>query len=303
MAPDLELDFLFAVIDRTDLSESTRSFYKRALKNYLASGASFADVEAFEEYAQSISSTSRTHLRATVRLLGKAFEAQPEDRVSQDYLFTMQPLLGWLEDSARAGRMRTAYLEKHRPWLSAQQVQELMRSCKDDLRGQRDWIVLALMVGAGLRRMEVLQLRFDDLSETPRQGREDTRGIINIRGKGALARSIPVQPLLTQRLREWHEKVGDGLVARSIGRKNEVIAFLASTLLSGIVRRHGVLIHKPDLVPHDLRLTYAQLGYEAGIPLSEISRLLGNSLVESTLKYLNIDFDDNWTVSDVIPLE
>ena len=63
------------------------------------------------------------------------------------------------------------------------------------------------------------------------------------------------------------------------------------------------MIGKPELDPHDLRRTYAQLGYEAGIPLTQLSKLLGHSNITTTQKYLNLDLDLENTVSDFIPLE
>jgi len=53
---------------------------------------------------------------------------------------------------------------------------------------------------------------------------------------------------------------------------------------------------KPDLQPHDLRWTYAQLGYDAGISVTQISRLLGHASINTTQRCLNLDLE--LTVSD-----
>ena len=58
-----------------------------------------------------------------------------------------------------------------------------------------------------------------------------------------------------------------------------------------------------DLAPHDLQRTHAQLGYEAGIPITRISILLGHASVEMTQWYLNLDLDLHVTVSDFIRSE
>ena len=57
------------------------------------------------------------------------------------------------------------------------------------------------------------------------------------------------------------------------------------------------------LAPHDLRWTYAQLGYEGGVPDTQISRLLGHASVAVTQRYLNLDLDLKTTVSDFIPFQ
>jgi integrase/recombinase XerD len=69
-----------------------------------------------------------------------------------------------------------------------------------------------------------------------------------------------------------------------------------------IVRRCGALIGVPELDPHDLRRTYAQLGYEAGVPITQIKELLGHASVATTQKYLDLSLDLETTASDFIPL-
>jgi integrase len=63
----------------------------------------------------------------------------------------------------------------------------------------------------------------------------------------------------------------------------------------------GNLIGKDDQRPHDLRPTYAQLGYEPGVPITQIGRLLGHVSTETTQRYLNLELDLESTVSDFIP--
>jgi integrase len=58
---------------------------------------------------------------------------------------------------------------------------------------------------------------------------------------------------------------------------------------------------KPSLAPHDLRRTYAQIGYESGVPITQISKLLGHTSIAMTLRYLNLSLDLETTVSDFVP--
>ena len=67
--------------------------------------------------------------------------------------------------------------------------------------------------------------------------------------------------------------------------------------------KYGRRIGKPELAPHDLRRTYAQLGYEAGVPVTQISTLLGHASLETTMRYLNLGLDLQTTASDFIPYE
>jgi integrase len=45
---------------------------------------------------------------------------------------------------------------------------------------------------------------------------------------------------------------------------------------------------KLELASHDLRRTYAQLGYEAGMSITQISKLLGHASVATTQRYLKM---------------
>ena len=70
-----------------------------------------------------------------------------------------------------------------------------------------------------------------------------------------------------------------------------------------IVRKHCAKIGMPKLDPHDLRRTFAQIGYEAGVPITQISKQLGHSSIKTTQRYLNMDLDLVTTISDFIPLD
>jgi integrase len=58
----------------------------------------------------------------------------------------------------------------------------------------------------------------------------------------------------------------------------------------------------PELDPHDLRRTFEQIGYEASVPITQISKQLGHSSIITTQRYLNMDLDLVTTISDFIPL-
>jgi integrase len=72
----------------------------------------------------------------------------------------------------------------------------------------------------------------------------------------------------------WHSTEGDGLIAGSLGRKPVMGESLSAIGLLGIARKHGAMIGVKEFDLHDLRRTYAQLGYDAGVPISQIRKLL-----------------------------
>jgi integrase len=62
-------------------------------------------------------------------------------------------------------------------------------------------------------------------------------------------------------------------------------------------RKHGAAIGIPGLAPHDLRRTYAQIGYDAGVPITQIAVLLGHNSVATTQRYLDLDLIGHATES------
>ena len=89
---------------------------------------------------------------------------------------------------------------------------------------------------------------------------------------------------------------------RGLAAGGQLKASLTSAQVFNIVRKHGKVIGKPSLAPHDLRRSYAQLGYENGVPITQLSKLLGHSSVAVTQRYLNLELDLEVTTSDFVPL-
>jgi integrase/recombinase XerC len=190
---------------------------------------------------------------------------------------------------------------KAHTWLSQKQVKELLDTCGDDIVGQRDRLALGLLVAAGLRRSEAVNLTFADVKLQPNGDR--MRTVLQVRGKGAKDRVVPISDKLANAIDQWAATLGEseGRILRSLGRNRKPGDSMTTTALYHLVQKRGDKIGKPDLQPHDLRRTYAQLGYEAGVPITQISRLLGHASIETTQRYLNLDLDLDSTVSDFIP--
>lgn len=192
--------------------------------------------------------------------------------------------------------------EKVHTWLSRSEVIQLMDAVGgDDCQAQRDRLALALLVGAGLRRNEAIALTFADVKLQPVKGK--LRTVLQVQGKGAKDRAIPVSDKLAAILDGWSAAVGgQGFVLRSINKGREIGDGLSDVGLFNVVRKHGRVIGKPKLAPHDLRRTYAQIGYENGVPVTQISKLLGHSSIATTQRYLNLELDLETTISDFVPL-
>jgi integrase/recombinase XerC len=124
--------------------------------------------------------------------------------------------------------------------------------------------------------------------------------VLEVCGKGAKLRVIPISKALAGAIEEMKPLVDGGFIIRSLnnGATGETISGASLYNLTG---KYGAMIGKPELQPHDLRRTYARLGYDSGIEIAQISKLLGHSNIATTQRYLGIGLDLNKTISDFIP--
>jgi integrase len=291
---------LLAFIDRNpELADRTKAKYKKALTNYLDAGHGLDDADALADYALTLSPSSRAFLKAAVRLWTRAMEQEVKANVTPDKVDDAQAIIMRLEAINEAIHVKQAKGEKSHIWLSKAEVKRLLDTCEESIRGQRDRLLLGLLVAAGLRREEAAALRFDDVKLKPVRGK--FRTVLAIEGKGAKGREVPISDALANALDAWAQKVGgDGHVLRSLGMGRRPGKSLSAVSIFNIVRQRGGLIDK-DLAPHDLRRTYAQIGFEEGVPITQLSKLLGHANVATTQRYLNLDLDLEVTVSDFVP--
>lgn len=291
-------------IDRAAIAGSTRTKYRAELDKYLATGKSLTDDEALVTYASGLKPSAKAFLKAGLRLVTLDLERRLKGNVTPDTLAQTQAALMRIEAMRDSVTVKKSEGTKAHTWLSEKQVQEITSLCTDDLEGWRDWIVLGLLLGAGLRREELARLTFGALKEQHTK-RGKLRHVLEVKGKGSKSRVIPLKLMLAERLLQWRDMIQAGdsdLIARSLGRKKILGGSISAVALFQIVRKYGRMIGKPELAPHDLRRTYAQLGYKAGVPITQISVLLGHSNSAVTQKYLDLTLDLETTVSDFIPL-
>ena len=179
--------------------------------------------------------------------------------------------------------------ERHVQWLSDAEARLLLDSLfgGDSLEDLRDKVVLALMLGVGLRRSELSSLRWDQLVQ-----QDGIWMLVNISCKGRV-RSVPIVPSLYHCLRALRTKLapaeGEFIlcgVLKSGALANDGISAGA---IREIVKRRGLAV---GLVvsPHDLRRTFARFAWLGGMSLPDLAKLLGHASVRTTEKYLGVGF-------------
>jgi len=187
-------------------------------------------------------------------------------------------------------------------WLTAEQGKRLLMTADEaSLRGRRDYAMLAVLLGCGLRRAELTGLRIEDL-----QLREEHCVIANLVGKGGHVRTIPVPDWVKAGVDNWVAAAGitTGPLLRSINKAGRIWGNgFSPKVIWGVVKDKAASCEFPSLAPHDLRRTCARLCHQAGGELEQIQFLLGHVSVQTPERYLGCKQRFRNAVNDRIGLE
>ena len=166
--------------------------------------------------------------------------------------------------------------------LAHREVVALFDACARDSSpaGTRDAVILALGLGAGLRRAEIVGLQLADV-------KLDLE-IIRVLGKGKKVREVPVKGGTLEAIRRWllirGEEPGALLVAvRKGGRLGS--EGLAPQAVLRVCEKRGREARVFDFAAHDLRRTYISVLLDRGVDLSVASDLAGHSSPSTTKRY------------------
>lgn len=184
-------------------------------------------------------------------------------------------------------------------WLTPGQCRTLLSAELTPL--QRICIHLELCLG--FRHIEVIRLRCDDI--------DHDEGLIRVRGKGPQGgrpRIVPFTVGTIQAVEGWMAE-RDELVRRATTRcpisaviPDELIIWEKAGVLSAY-SEEGYGLDKVICLPlsdrfgfhfsnNTLRRTFGRALYRSGVPVPTISKIMGHSTTEMTLRYIGVDIDD-----------
>jgi site-specific recombinase XerD len=226
---------------------------------------------------------------AAVRRL--AYEASDTGLLSPDLAAGIRRVKGAKRLGVRIGN-----------WLSVDEAKALLRaSLSDDLRSKRDRAILAILIGCGLRRAELVALKVEDF-----QIREEHCVIADLIGKGKHIRTVPVPAWVKQTVDDWAAaaEIRAGTIFRGVNRIGKLWGDgLTPKAIWHVVRGAAQRAGVKNLAPHDLRRTCARLCHLAGGELEQIQFLLGHASVQTTERYLGCKQNFRHAVNDKLGLE
>jgi site-specific recombinase XerC len=141
-------------------------------------------------------------------------------------------------------------------WLSLDQSSEILsHALGEGLGAKRDYAMLAMLLGCGLRRSELADLDIDEV-----QTREGHWAIVDLIGKGGRIRTVPIPQWVKQALDLWISAAGitGGRVFRAVSKEGESLGHW-NLPKRGVVRGQELLPasrfgpHGPVLLAEDVR--------------------------------------------------
>jgi integrase len=185
-------------------------------------------------------------------------------------------------------------------WLTPEQGRRLLAEADAATpRARRDHVMIAMLIGCGLRRAELLALRLESI-----QLREDHWVIADLVGKAHHVRTVPIPTWVKNAIDEWTVAAGitHGVLFRAINKAGRVWGDgMSPKVVWDVVRAAAGRANIDKLAPHDLRRTCAKLCHLAGGDL--IQFFLGHVSIQTTERYLGCKQKLRCAVNDRLGIE
>jgi integrase len=187
-------------------------------------------------------------------------------------------------------------------WLTPEQGRRLLEATTPaSPREVRDQAMVAMLIGCGLRRGELLALQLESI-----QQREEHWVIADLVGKAGHVRTVPIPSWVKHAVDAWTAAapITDGRIFRAINKAGRVWGDgMSPKVLWDVVRAAAARAGIDKLAPHDLRRTCARLCHLAGGELDQIQFLLGHVSIQTTARYLGCKQKLRIAVNDRLGIE
>jgi site-specific recombinase XerD len=186
-------------------------------------------------------------------------------------------------------------------WLSAEQCSDVLQRARgENVRAKRDYAMLAILFGCGLRRSELVGLKVDEI-----QKRQDHWAVVDLIGKGGNIRTIPIPQWVKAAIDIWMlaARITEGRIFRAVSRSGKVWGRgISPNVVWYVVKTCCERASLDHIAPHDLRRTCAKLCHSNGGELEQIQFLLGHASVQTTERYLGRKQNIGHPVNDLFDL-
>mgnify|MGYP003294552300 CR=1 FL=1 len=196
-------------------------------------------------------------------------------------------------------KVKTPKLEKKLPvFLEEVEINELLELPDTEGLGLRDQAILELLYATGCRVSELVSMRIDDI--------EDGRLIVH--GKGEKDRMVYLNAKAQIALEKYMKERRDTnpyifpkmVSVVDLKRKNDRCSYrypenviedghMGKSSVEAMVRRIGKRAGVPGVHPHRFRRTCATFALRRGMPIEQVSKMLGHEQISTTQIYLDMN--------------
>lgn len=163
--------------------------------------------------------------------------------------------------------------ELRAPWLSEDEIRKLLVRLPTWANQQqhRDWLLVATLIGTGLRRAEAARLSCEDLFDT-----SASQLAANVVTKGGKEHTVFFPAWLTVELRAWCK-----------GREGRIFGFTdpagVALAVKRVASRTGVDLKRAT--PHSLRRSFATLTGQRGVSIEDRQKAMFHTNKNTTERY------------------
>ena len=263
-------------------SKNSQVMYAKNLDDFLKwyqeqgnPGLNKATIQRYKTHLQSQDYAPATINQKLVAVRRLAVEAVDNNLLDPSLLEGIRRIKGVKMSGVRSGN-----------WLTKDQAQKLINTPDiKTLKGLRDRAIIAIMLGAGLRRSEIANLTFEHV--TQRDGRWV---IVDLLGKGGRVRTVPIPNWAKVAIDDWTQtaNINQGFIFRPINKGGNLSGEkMTPQAVQDVVKLYANQAGL-TLSAHDLRRTFAHLAKKGGSPLDQIQLTLGHASIQTTERYLGI---------------
>ncbi len=285
-APNLppETDRLIALYLRTLSSPQTIKTYNTEIRLFVAYAAGELGKDLLQLTAEDVS-LYREHL---INLYASATAAKKLAVLRRFLIFTFMTGATTVNPEALRFFAKSPRVRQDPAYnvLTEDELQRMLNAARAD--NYRDYVLLAVMAGCGLREAEVVGLKLSDFQDS---GNETV--MLRVLGKGDKIRNVPISPdlwrlvqryvLLSGRSLNSHIDARKPLLTSRVGKDKPLTTRSVQNIVKKYVRAAGIT--KP-ISPHSIRHTVGTNMAVNEAPLLVIQQFLGHSDPKTTMRYI-----------------
>lgn len=284
MNADIMQGFIDSLIENGGYSERTIVFYSeqcRLVLRCLEEVSPSAQIETLDEQ--------------TVMQLFRWMQTRYAVSTQKDYLCALKRMCDFSGNFVFQ-KVKLLYQNDIRPcvsWLQTDEAMQLIEIWKTPLQE----IIVTLELLQGLRRVEVLRLRLQDINIDG--------AYITVTGKGRAGgklRIVPFHPSFNDAYARWMEERRELIKSAKDGQSDKLLIYVRGGKIKEYEQMKGKAIDKQldeltrrigvRFSNHTLRRTFGRELHRSGVSLPVIARILGHESTTTTMKYLGLDLDD-----------